>query len=100
MPFDIARAACVELARVMDFGGLFYCDLISGDDSQHSREFSGEEVVQTVHEQGTIQLYFNLAKIQSMIQDSFEIIDCNLVRRENILRGGYASRYHLVLKRI
>lgn len=100
MPFEIARAACVELARVMHVGGLFYCDLISGDDSQHSREFSGEEVVQTAHEQGTIQLYFNLAKIQSMIQDVFEIVDCNLVRRENILRGGYTSRYHLVLKRI
>jgi len=100
MPFEIARAACVELARVMHVGGLFYCDLISGDDSQHSREFSGEEVVQTAHEQGTIQLYFNLAKIQSMIQDVFEIVDCNLVRCENILRGGYTSRYHLVLKRI
>ena len=100
MPFEIARTACVELARVMYIGGLFYCDLISGDDSQHSREFSGEEVVKTAHEQGTIQLYFNLAKIQSMIQDVFEIIDCNLVRRENILRGGYTSRYHLVLKRI
>ena len=30
----------------------------------------------------------------------FEIYECNLVRRENILRGGYTSRYHLVLKRI
>jgi ubiquinone/menaquinone biosynthesis C-methylase UbiE len=100
MPFGIARTACIELARVMHVGGLFYCDLISGDDSQHSREFSGEEVVQTAHEQGTIQLYFNLGKIQSMIQDAFEIIDCNLVRRENILRGGYTSRYHLVLRRI
>jgi hypothetical protein len=100
MPFETARAGCDEFARVMRVGGLFYCDLISGGDSQHSREFSGEEVVQTAHEQGTIQLYFNLAKIQSMIQNVFEIVDCNLVRRENILRGGYTSRYHLVLKRI
>ena len=30
----------------------------------------------------------------------FEIYECNLVRRENILRGGYTSRSHLVLKRI
>ena len=35
-----------------------------------------------------------------MIQGVFEIYECNLVRRENILRGGYTSRYHLVLKRI
>ncbi|HEY8101587.1 MAG TPA: class I SAM-dependent methyltransferase [Burkholderiaceae bacterium] len=100
MPFEIARAACVELARVMPVGGLFYCDLISGDDSKHAREFSGEEIVNTAHEHGTIQLYFNLAKIQSMIEGVFEIDECNLVRRENILRGGYTSRYHLVLKRI
>lgn len=100
MPFDIARAACVELARVMPVGGLFYCDLISGDDSRHAREFSGEEVVTTTHEQGTIQLYFNLEMIRSMIAGVFEIDECNLIRRENVLRGGYASRYHLVLRRI
>ncbi len=100
MPFEIARAACIELGRVMHVGGLFYCDLISGDDSQHSREFSGEEIVHTAHENGTVQSYFNLAKIQSMIQDEFEIVDCNLVRRENIMNGGYNSRYHLVLKRV
>lgn len=100
MPFEIARAACVELARVMPTGGLFYCDLISGDDSQHAREFSGEEIVNTDHEKGTVQLYFNLAKIQTMIESVFDIDECNLVRRENVLRGGYTSRYHLVLRRI
>jgi ubiquinone/menaquinone biosynthesis C-methylase UbiE len=100
MPFEIAREACIELARVMSVGGLFYCDLISGDDSQHSREFSGEEIVHTAFENRTVQSYFNLAKIHFMIQDKFEIVDCNLVRRENIMNGGYSSRYHLVLKRI
>ena len=99
MPFEIARAASVELARVMPVDGLFYCDLISGDDSRHAREFSGEELVTTAHEQGTIQLYFNLAKIEAMIDGVFEIDECNLIRRENVLRGGFASRYHLVLRR-
>ena len=97
MPFEIARAACVELARVLTPGGLFYCDLVSGDDSQHAREFSGEEDVATAHEHGTIQLYFNFAKILSMIDELFEIEECNLVRRENVLRGGFYSRYHIVL---
>jgi SAM-dependent methyltransferase len=100
MPFEIARAACGELARVMPKDGLFYCDLISGDDSQHAREFSGEEIVKTAHEQGTIQLYFNLEKIHEMIRDYFSIEECNLIRRENVLRGGYSSRYHLILRRI
>lgn len=100
MPFDIARAACVELARVMPVGGLFYCDLISGDDFRHAREFCGEELVTTAHEQGTIQLYFNFETIRTMIQDVFEIAECNLIRRENSLQGGYTSRYHLILRRI
>lgn len=100
MPFEIARAACVELARAMPVGGLFYCDLISGDDSRHAREFSGEEIVTTAHEQGTVQLYFNLEKIRSMINEVFAIDECILIRRDNVLGGGYASRYHLVLRRI
>lgn len=100
MPYEIARAACIELARVMPVGGLVYCDLISGDDSRHAREFRGEEVVTTAHEQGTIQLYFNLEMIRLMIDNSFEIVECNLIRRENVLRGGFASRYHLILRRI
>jgi len=100
MPFRIAREACVELARVMPRAGLFYCDLISGDDSRHAREFNGEEIVTSAHEKGTVQLYFNFAKIRSMVDGIFEIEECNLIRRENIVRGGYSSRYHLVLRRI
>lgn len=100
MPFEIARAACKELARKMTKDGLFYCDLISGDDSKHSREYNGEEVVATDHEHGTIQLYFNLSKINAMIDGVFEIVECILIRREEVLRGGYASRYHLILKKV
>ena len=100
MPFEIARAACIELARVMPIDGLFYCDLISGDDSKHAREFSGEEIVTTAHEEGTIQLYFNLEKIRSMIDGTFEIVECTLIRRENVLSGWFASRYHLILRRV
>jgi ubiquinone/menaquinone biosynthesis C-methylase UbiE len=96
MPFDIAVAACVELARVMEVGGLFYCDLISGDDSAHAREYSGEELVATDHEAGTLQYYFNFKAIQVMIADVFTIEECNLIRRDNILGGRFSSRYHLV----
>jgi SAM-dependent methyltransferase len=99
MPFDIARAACTELARVMAAGGLVYCDLISGDDSAHAREYSGEEVVTTSHERGTVQLYFNLQKIHALVGGLFEIVECILIRREEVVHGGYSSRYHLVLKK-
>ncbi|WP_114418143.1 class I SAM-dependent methyltransferase [Marinospirillum perlucidum] len=100
MKFEIARSTTVELARVMAPRGLLYCDLISGDDSQHAREFSGEEIVEGPHETDTVQLYFNWASIRSLFQDLFEIVECNLIRREDVIKSGYISRYHLVLRRV
>lgn len=100
MPFEIARTACIELSNKMVTGGYFYCDLISGDDSNHAREYSGEEIVESDHEHGTVQLYFNLQKIYSLIGGVFKIVECILIRHEDVLIGGYFSRYHLVLEKI
>ena len=100
MHFEIARAACQELRRVMKEGGLFYCDLVSGDDSGHAREYCGEELVENLHEQGTVQSYFNIGKIQELFYGFFEIDEALLVRRENVLAGGYSSRHHLALRSI
>lgn len=99
MKFEIACDAMSEVARVMKRGGLFYCDLVSGDSSSHYREYDGEEIVVANHEQGTIQSYFNYSKILKMINGSFDIVESILIRRENISSGGYISRYHLVLRR-
>jgi SAM-dependent methyltransferase len=100
MPFALARTISADLARSMAPQGLFYCDLISGDDSRHAREFSGEEIVQGAHETGTVQLYFNLALIRTLFDGLFEIVECNLIRREEVLLGGHIARYHLVLRKI
>lgn len=99
MYFEMAREACRELARILKAGGLFYCDLVSGDDSAHAREFAGEEIVSSEHEYGTVQCYYNFTNICELFTGSFEIVECNLVRRENILTGNSNARYHLVLKR-
>ena len=100
MQFEIAKDACKELSRVLKPSGLFYCDLISGDDSHHSREYSGEEIIKTLHEEGTIQTFYNFEKIKDLLVNCFCIEECFLIRRENILNGGYSSRYHLVLKKL
>lgn len=98
MHFTIAQQAVPEVHRVLAPGGLFYCDLVSGDDSAHAREFSGEEIVEIEHERGTIQSYFNYPKIQSLFGQYFEIVEAILVKKANILSGGVTSRYHLTLK--
>lgn len=90
----------MELVRVMEPGGLFYCDLISGDNSHHAREYSGEEIVRTKHEENTVQLYFNMQMIHALIDRCFLIEECRLIRSEDVLSGGYHSRYHLVLRQI
>jgi SAM-dependent methyltransferase len=99
VPFDVARAAVVDCARVLPSGGLFYCDLISGDDSLHGREFAEEEIVATTHERDTVQSYFNFAKLQRLIEGVFQIVEATLVRRENLLEHASTARTHLVLKK-
>lgn len=101
IPFDVALRAIGEVSRVLKPGGLFYFDLISGDDNYHSREFEGEEIVETAHEQGTIQSYFNFRKVRALIDvyQQLELVDCTLIRRENVMAGGFSSRYHLVVEK-
>lgn len=99
MPFEMAKSAIPEVHRVLGPEGLFYCDLVSGDDSRHSREFRGEEIVDTLHEQGTVQSYFNFEKVNEVIHPLFEILELVLIRREDVMSGGYISRYHLILRK-
>jgi ubiquinone/menaquinone biosynthesis C-methylase UbiE len=98
MTFDIAQKAVAECSRVLHSAGLFYCDMISPDDSRHGREFAGEEVVSTTHERDTIQSYFNFAKIQKLFEPRFEIIEATLVKNENLLIPASNARTHVVLR--
>ena len=99
MHFEVAQDSVSELARTLISGGLFYCDLISGDDSLHSREYCGEDVVTHDHEQGTVQSYFNFTKIKELFDGLFDIEEAFIIRKENVISGGYYSRYHLVLSK-
>lgn len=99
MSFEIAKAAVAETARIAKPGALFYCDLVSGDNSEHYPGYSEEEEVNTIHELGTIQSYFNDEKILQLFEPFFEVSECILLRRSNMVNGSYHSRYHLVLTR-
>jgi ubiquinone/menaquinone biosynthesis C-methylase UbiE len=99
MSYSICSDAINQVARVLKKEGLLYCDLISGDDSSHYKEYSGEEIVLNGHEEGTVQLYFNYELIVKIFNPYFNIKEIVLIRKENILQQGYISRYHLVLER-
>lgn len=100
MSFKTAKKVFKEVHRVMKNEGLFYCDLISGDNSSYFKEFAGEEIVSTVHEQGTIQSFFNYTKIKDLCDQLFDLKECKLIKHEQCLERGFYSRYHLVLKKL
>lgn len=100
MNYEIAKKAIKETHRVMKKNGLFYLDLISGDDYEHGREYDGEEIVNTGMEKGTIQSYFNWSKINDLLLERFKIIDAVLIGRESIIKKAKHARYHLVVQKI
>jgi SAM-dependent methyltransferase len=99
MPSEVAAAALPEVARVLSPRGLFYVDLISGDDSRHAPDFAGDEVVAGAHEQGTIQSYFNRERLERTFSPHFEFLEITLARYQNVLGGTHKSRYHCVLRK-
>lgn len=98
MPFDVAKKAMQEASRCLKNGALFYLDLVSGDDNNHAPEFCGEEVVETTHEKGTIQSFFNWHKIAELLDESFIIKEAFLIKKTSIINPSFHSRYHLILE--
>jgi ubiquinone/menaquinone biosynthesis C-methylase UbiE len=99
MPFQIAQAGMSEIARVVRQGGYFYCSLISGDESGKDPQFCGELVVTGVHEQNTIQSYFNKTKIRRLVEPLFEIVSCALHEVRDDSNKSHHGRWHVVARR-
>ena len=96
MHFTVAKKVIKELDRVTN--KLTFISFISGDDSEHFREFSGEEFVQTKHEQNTIQSWFNWSKINELISNTnYKIKWANLITEESLTDRYKYGRYYLVL---
>lgn len=100
MNFDIAREAILEMYRVMKKDGMIYFDVVSGCDYEHYREYDGEEIVETQHESGTVQSYFNWNKINLLLKDKFKIKEAILVQRESVINQSKNSRYHIIAEKI
>ena len=95
MPFAIARDAMKETARCLKPGALFYLDLVAGDDRDHFPEFCGEEIVETAHEKGTIQSYFNWGKILDLAGAEWSVREAFLIRKTSVINPAFHSRYQI-----
>jgi ubiquinone/menaquinone biosynthesis C-methylase UbiE len=98
MPFEIAQEGLGEIARLVRQGGLFYCNFISGDETGRDPNFNGEEIVNTTHENGTIQSYFNSSKIHLLLEPQFEIISCELHQVSDPVSNARSGRWHVVAR--
>jgi len=100
MPFKLAVKLVKEIERVTVNKGVFFLSLICADGLEHPRGFIGEEKVKTLHEQGTIQSYYNWEKIRHLIAETkFKIIWAQLISSESLVSSYRSSRYYLVLKK-
>jgi ubiquinone/menaquinone biosynthesis C-methylase UbiE len=98
MNFELAKIIMNEINRVTK--SLAFISLISGDDSEHYREYAGEEIVETLHEKDTIQSYFNIQKIRELIGDTeFKMRWCRLLTEESVLDRFKYGRYYVVLEK-
>jgi len=98
MHYDVAIKVIKELERVTD--KLIFISFISGDDSEHYREYSGEEIVKAEHEKGTIQSWYNYKKINNLISNtSLKIKWARLVTEESLIERYKYGRYNLVLEK-
>jgi ubiquinone/menaquinone biosynthesis C-methylase UbiE len=99
MPFEIAQEGINEISRVLQPGGYFYCNLISGDETGRDPNFNGEEVANKVPENRVIKSYFNRTKIRRLIEPQFEIISCKLHQISDPVLNERSGRWHVISRR-
>ena len=99
MPFEIAQIGVTEIARIVQAGGYFYCNLISGNETGRDKDFCGEVVVEGKHECNTVQSYFNRVKIRRLLEPMFEIVSCHLHQISDPVAGTWQGRWHVVSRR-
>jgi len=98
MHFQLAQKIVEELDRVTS--KLLFASLISGDDSEHYREFSEEIMVEQRHEVGTVQSYFNWQKVFELIAGTgFHVKWATLVTEESLLDRYKGGRYSVVFSK-
>lgn len=98
MSFNLAKKCIKEINRVTKSWA--FLTLTSGDNDSRFREFRGEEVVETEHENGTIQSYFNWEKVQELVKEtSFSVKSANLITEESVITKFKHSRYYVILEK-
>ena len=98
MHFGVAKEVMKELERVTSH--YIFISFISGDNSENFREYCGEEILDTLHENGTVQSYYNWNKILELLEPLlFDIVWARLITEESLIDHNKEGRYFVVLKK-
>lgn len=104
MPFELAKKLIKEIDRVTK--RYFFLSLISLESNgifnqlKSDESFTDEIEVEDEHEKGTIQSFYNMQKIERLIENTnFKIIWCEKHILENVLNNNKHGRYYLVLEK-
>jgi len=93
MEFSFAQEYMRELNRTVK--KFLYLNLISGDSVSID---SGDVEVTNTYEQGTIQSYYSLERVQQLIADTeFQIASLHKIIYESLTDKKYTVRLHIVL---
>lgn len=96
MPFDFARQAIRELERLIQ--RYAFISLICGCAAKKHSCFNGELTVKTEHEKGTIQSYFDRAKVKKLIGGTrLKIAWWRLIKESSLTDKYRYGRHYLVL---
>ena len=99
MTNEIAKVGVAEIARVMKSGGYYYCNLISGDRKGKDPSFTGDEVVDTRHELGTIQSYYDETTVRDLFEEYFEFVNFFLLDHRSVIHDVHHGRWQMVMRR-
>lgn len=98
MSYPMAKEVMREIDRVTS--KLAFISLISGDNDENYKEYNGEIIVAGQHENGTLQSYFNWAKIQELIkQTRFKVKWSHLIEEVGTIERYKNGRYYVVLEK-
>lgn len=101
MPFDIAKKGISELHRTLKNDGLIYFDLIEVEDTSFDSSKGLDQIVTGNHENGTIQSYYNLERINELIAGNFSLVELYKIKKIDAMgSNSIISRYHVIARKI
>ena len=100
MNYKIAKKGILELHRVLCNEGIIFFDVISTLDSSFNNYSSMDQIVSTIHEKGTVQSYYNLEKINELLNDKFEILELYENSRIDHLNDSLSNRINIIAQKI